>query len=111
MVAIIKRVHAISPCARDISEPFEISMSDLATVGAARAWLKRHGVTGLGDDKRARRLECGGWVFFPPQTTLTTDGSVWWSIQIRLDAAAVTAEAVACTCRNCKYHERETPHG
>ena len=100
MEAIVKRVHAISKCDRDITGPFEIDTADLATVRKARAWLKKHRVTELGPDRRARRLECGGWVFFPTQTTLRRTGSVWWSVSIRLDVQRVQELAEQCTCRN-----------
>lgn len=100
MQAIVKYVHAISPCTRDIEGPFKINADDLSTVKKARAWLRNQGVSSLGLSKEARRLgpdEPGdGWVFFP----MRKRGSVHWSVSIRLDVEEVQKQAEQCKCRN-----------
>ena len=100
MTAMIKYVHAISACARDLEGSFPIYGYDLSTLEAAQRWLKTHGVSELGSKHRAYRTEDGGWVFFPRQTTLNSTGSRWWSISIRLDVEAVQKTAGECQCLN-----------
>jgi hypothetical protein len=100
MEAIVKYVHAISPCARDISGPFPIRKSDLESAKAAQAWLKAKTGTSV-PLRRARPTLSGpemqnGWVFFP----MHQRGSVWWSVAIRLDVARVQEQAKDCRCRN-----------
>lgn len=97
MKAVVKFIHAISSCHRDLDGPYPIQETDLLTAEKARAWVKKH--TGILPPLRdARRQACGGWVFFPMRR-----GSIWWSISIRLDLETVQAEAAACTCRNHRY--------
>lgn len=97
MQAIVKYIHAISSCAKDVSEEtHEINTSDLESAEAARDWLKKI-CNGVGLLKDARHTDCGGWVFFP----MRRRGSVWWSVSIRLDVAEVRKQAEQCKCRNC----------
>lgn len=98
MSAIVKFVHGISTCAKDIEGPFPVTC-DLGSAEAVRSWIKKH--TGESVPlKEARRIECGGWVFFP----LRKRGSMWWSVLVRLDVEQVKTEAEACNCRRCRKH-------
>jgi hypothetical protein len=97
MNAIVQYVHAISPCKRDTSGPYEVEPSNLTSAEAARRWLKKHTRTSV-PLKEARHTDCGGWVFFP----MRRKGSIWWSVSIRLDVAEVHLQASLCDCRNCR---------
>jgi hypothetical protein len=95
--AVIKYVHAISPCDRDVSAAdYEITSDDLATAKDAKAWVKRVSNQSLPLKPAPRRTEDGGWVFFP----MRKRGSVWWSVSVRLDVEQVRRAALECTCRN-----------
>lgn len=98
MKAIVKYVHGINTCAKDVDGPHEVEPEDFVSAEAARRCIKRlagHSVP----LKEARRTEDGGWVFFP----LRKRGSIWWSVALRLDVDVVQAEAAACQCRSrCK---------
>jgi hypothetical protein len=97
MKAVIKYVHAISPCDRDVSdEAYPITLADLATAEDAKAWVKRVSNQSLPLKPPPQRTEDGGWVFFP----MRKRGSVWWSVSVRLDIEQVRRAALECTCRN-----------
>lgn len=93
MKAIVKYVHGINTCAKDVDGPHDVMTGDVASAEAARAWIKKCTGTSV-PLKEARRTEDGGWVFFP----LRKRCSIWWSVSLRLDVAAVQAEAEACDC-------------
>lgn len=92
MQAIVKYIHGVSTCHRDLAGPFDITAADLVSAEAARAWLKRNTKTSV--PLRDARHEDGGWVFFP----LRKRGSIWWSVSVRLDIASVKVQAATCRC-------------